>query len=61
LTSRRNEGRQAVAEAYDALENWRREIRAAKRALLVKVVDQVTNEHHWAGTDRPPMLSRSIS
>ena len=34
LASLSTEGRQAVAEAFDALEHWRDEVRAAKQLVL---------------------------
>jgi hypothetical protein len=49
LTSLSSEGRQAVAEAFDALEHWRNEVRAANERGLTKVVDQVTNAHRALG------------
>ena len=49
LTSLSNEGRQAVAEAFDALEHWRNEIRATNERCLTKVLDQVANAHRALG------------
>jgi hypothetical protein len=49
LTSLSDEGRKAVAEAFDALENWRNEVRAANERCLTKVFDQVTNAHRALG------------
>jgi hypothetical protein len=49
LTSLSTEGRQAVAEAFDALEHWQNEIRAANERCLTKVFDQVTNAHRALG------------
>jgi hypothetical protein len=49
LTSLSNEARKAVAEAFDALEHWRNEVRAANERCLTKVCDQVTNAHRALG------------
>ena len=49
LTSLSSEGRQAVVEAFDALEHWRNEIRAANERCFTKVFDQVTNAHRALG------------
>jgi hypothetical protein len=49
LTSLSKEARQAVAEALDALEEWRVEIGAANERCLQKVCDQVTNAHRTLG------------
>jgi hypothetical protein len=49
LTSLSNEERQAVAEAFDGLEHWRSEIRAANERCLTKVLDQVANAHRALG------------
>jgi hypothetical protein len=49
LTSLSNEARQAVAEAFDAVEHWQKEIRAANERCLTKVCDQVTNAHRALG------------
>jgi len=49
LTSLSSEGRQAVAQAFDALEHWRNEIRAANERCLTKVFDQVANAHRALG------------
>jgi hypothetical protein len=49
LTSLSNEARQAVAEAFDALELWRNEVHAANERCLTKVFDQVTNAHRALG------------
>src|SRR5262249_32940577 len=49
LTSLSNEGRQAVAEAFNALERWRNEIRAANARCLTEVLDQVTAAHRALG------------
>ena len=49
LTSLSSEGRQAVAQAFDALEHWRNEIGAANERCLTKVFDQVANAHRALG------------
>jgi hypothetical protein len=49
LTSLSNEARQAVGEAFDALELWRNEVRAANERCLTKVFDQVANAHRVLG------------
>ena len=49
LTSLSNEGREAVAEAFVALEHWRSEIGAANERCLTKVLDQVANAHRALG------------
>jgi hypothetical protein len=49
LTSLSNEARQAVGEAFDALEVWRNEVRAANERCLTRVFDQVTNAHRASG------------
>jgi hypothetical protein len=49
LTSLSSEARQAVAEAFDELEHWQNEIRAANERCLTKVFDQVTNAHRALG------------
>ena len=49
LTSLSNETRQAVAEAFDALEHWQKEILDANEHCLTKVIDQVTNAHRALG------------
>jgi hypothetical protein len=49
LTSLSSEGRQAVVEAFDALEHWRNEVRAANERCLTKVFDQVANAHRALG------------
>jgi hypothetical protein len=49
LTSLSNEGRQAAAEAFDALEHWENEVRAANERCLTKVIDQVAKAHRALG------------
>jgi hypothetical protein len=49
LTSLSNEARKAVTEAFDALEQWRNEVRAANERCLTKVCDQVTTAHRALG------------
>jgi Phasin protein len=49
LTWLSSEGRQVVAEAFEALEHWQNEIRAANERCLTKVFDQVTNAHRASG------------
>jgi len=49
LTSLSNEVRQAVAEAFDVLESWRNDVRAANERSLTKVFDQVANAHRALG------------
>jgi hypothetical protein len=44
-----NEARQAVAEAFDALEHWRNETRAANERCLTMVFDQVAHAHRALG------------
>jgi hypothetical protein len=53
LTSLSNETRQAVAEAFDALEHWQKEILDANEHCLTKVIDQVTNAHRALGWPEP--------
>src|SRR5262245_12313337 len=49
LTSLNDEARQAVAEAFEALELWRKEILDANERCLTKVLDQVTKAHRALG------------
>jgi hypothetical protein len=49
LTSLSIEARHAVAGAFDAVEHWQNEVRAANDRCLTKVFDQVTNAHRALG------------
>jgi hypothetical protein len=49
LTSLNDETRQAVAEAFDALEEWRVEIGAANERCVTKVFDKVTKAYRSLG------------
>jgi hypothetical protein len=49
LTGLSSEERQAVAEAFKALEHWQNEIGAANKRCLTKVLDQVTKAHRASG------------
>ena len=49
LTSLSDEARQAVAEAFDAVEHWQKEVLDANERCLTKVVDHVTKVHRALG------------
>src|SRR5262245_5658437 len=49
LTSLSSDARQAVTEAFDALEHWRNEVRAANERCLAKALDQVANAYRTMG------------
>jgi hypothetical protein len=49
LTSLSNESRQAIAEAFDAVEHWRNEVRVANEHWLTKAFDQIANAHRALG------------